>query len=400
MKKIIAIILALNTIFLTGCWDSRELNELGLVMAVGVDKKKGSNEFTVTVQVAKPSSASGQGGKSGGGNQPVWVGTARGNTIFEAIRNIAKFSSRRIMWAHNNVIIIGESLAEEDITPVIDFFTRNHELRMKTWVAISHGDARPYIEAKTGIENIPAFSIAELFRYYELPAESIASDMVRVFRDFKAEATQSLISALNMPEGEEAQSNQGRQIELEGAAVFKGNKLIGWLSPEETRGVVWVRGELKNAIVDVGDVGEEKLKVSIELKDIKVKSKAHVVPGEIPSITIDINAKADITELDHVTKMTTDELKAVVQEEATKQITRQIKLGVDKVQKEFKSDVVRFAMMTHIANKEEWYNRIKPKWEEIYPMVPVSISAQIDIESGALYQIPIKLEHKAGEEIK
>jgi len=385
MKKIVAVVMALNMIFLSGCWDTRELNELGLVMAVGVDKKKDGEYFTVTAQIAKPSSAAGQGGKSGGGDQPVWVGSADGNTIFEAIRNLAKFSSRRIMWAHNNVIIIGESLAEDDITPVIDFFTGNHELRMKTWVAIAHGDARPYIFTKTGIENIPAMSIAELFRYHELAAESVGTDMVHLFRDYKSESMQPLVSAVNMPKGNEAQSNTGPQIELEGAAVFKGSKLVGWISPEEARGLAWVRNEMSNAIIALNNVGKEKQKISLELKDTKVKLSADM-SGEIPSITIDIKGKGDITEIDFPTEMSMDELKASTEKEAVDIIRKEIKLAVDKVQKEFKSDVLGFGRIVHIEDKEEWYKRLDSIWEEIYPQVAVNINVSINIQSAALFQ--------------
>lgn len=393
MKRFIAVILVLNTIFLSGCWDSRELNELGLVMAVGVDKEKGGDLYTVTAQVAKPSSASGQGGKSGGGGeQPVWVGSAQGKTIFEAVRNMAKFSSRRIMWAHNNIIIIGESLAEEDITPVVDFFTMNPELRMKTWVAVAHGDAKPYVTAKTGVENIPGISMAELFRYHELPAESTATDMVRLFRDFKSESTQPLVSALNK-QNEEEVAGAEKQVELEGAAVFKGTKLIGWTSPEETRGLAWIRNEMGNAIIVVQDVGEKKQNISVELSGTKVKTKAQLT-GEMPSIDVEIKTKGDISEIDEPSDMTIDKLKELVKKETEREIKKEIKLGLDKVQKELKSDVLGFGRAVHIANKDEWYKRIENEWEYLYPQVAVNISVSVELNSATLYQEPIKIEKK------
>lgn len=295
------------------------------------------------------------------------------------------------MWAHNYIIIIGESLAEEDITPVIDFFTRNHELRMKTWVAIAHGDAKPYIHAKTGIENVPAISISELFRYHELPAESVATDMVHLFRDYKSETVQPLVSAVNIPKGNEAQSSAGPQVELEGAAVFKGSKLAGWLSPEETRGIAWIRNEMRDSIIVVNDIGEEKLRLSVELDNIKVRMKADLT-SEIPSITIDVKATGDIAEVDVPSRMHIDELKASAEKEAVRVIKKQIKLGIDKVQKKFKSDVIGFGRVVHIENKEEWYGRIEKVWEEIYPQVPVTINVSIDIQSGALFQESINFE--------
>ncbi len=395
MKKITALALVFNMIFLTGCWDSREINELGLVMAVGVDKKKGGGIYTVTAQIAKPSSASGQGGKSGGGDQPVWVGSAEGKTIFEAIRNLAKFSSRRIMWAHNNIIIIGESLAEEDITPVVDFFTENPELRMKTWVAIAHGDAKPFIAAKTGMENIPGISMAELFRYHELPAESVATDMLSLFRDYKSETIQPLVSSVTLRR--ENSPGGSNQVELEGAAVFKGSKLVGWVSPEETRGLAWVRNEMKNAIIVTSGVGKEKQNLSVELKGARAKVTAQVT-GEIPSITINVTAKGDITEIDSPTNISMSELKAMVEEESVHVVKREIKLGIEKVQKQYKCDVLGFGRAVHIADKDLWYKNMSDKWDEVYPQVPVNINVSVNIESGALFQEPTNIEKKSGKD--
>ena len=42
-------------LLVSGCWDMREINELGLVMAVAVDKSTNyPNNYLVTVQLANP----------------------------------------------------------------------------------------------------------------------------------------------------------------------------------------------------------------------------------------------------------------------------------------------------------------------------------------------------------
>jgi spore germination protein KC len=40
MRKIGVALLLVSVVLLNGCWDIREINDLGLVMAVGVDKVK------------------------------------------------------------------------------------------------------------------------------------------------------------------------------------------------------------------------------------------------------------------------------------------------------------------------------------------------------------------------
>lgn len=151
------LLITLNPFIFSGCWDLREINEIGLVTAVGIDKGTGPNRYAVTVQIANPTAegSSGGGGGGGGGSKAqsgMWIGTEEGGSLFDAVRKLSSISSRRIMWAHNNVVIIGEALAEEGIIPTIDYFTHNPELRMKSAVTIAHGKAKDYITAKVGME--------------------------------------------------------------------------------------------------------------------------------------------------------------------------------------------------------------------------------------------------------
>jgi spore germination protein KC len=116
-----AIFCILSIFYLAGCWDIREINEIGFVMAAGVDKAKDSDKFVVTVQLANPKPIAAEKGKAAQG-EPIWVLSAEGRTIFEAVRELSLVSSRRIVWGHNYIVIIGQSLAENNIGPVIDFF--------------------------------------------------------------------------------------------------------------------------------------------------------------------------------------------------------------------------------------------------------------------------------------
>lgn len=396
MKKVIAVLLTLNTVFLSGCWDEREINELGLVMAVGIDKPKGSEMFTVTAQIAKPTSAASQGGKGGAGaDQAVWIGSAEGKTLFEAIRNLAKFSTRRVMWAHNNIIIIGQSLAEQDITPVVDFFTHNPELRMKTWVAVSQGPAKPYVAAKTGIENIPGLGLAQLFRYHDLPAESVASDMLHLFSDFKSESRQPLVSAIRMKKEANGGGGSDSQVELSGAAVFKGSKMLGFISPEETNGLAWVRKDISKAVVSVTNMPDEGQGVSVEIKKAKLKMNTSLKEG-IPSASIDVHVVGTIAEEDKTSHMTIQNFRSTVEKQAAKEIERNIKDGIEKVQKEYKSDVIGLGRMVHIEHRDEWYDSLQDKWEDIYQQIPIEVNVTVDIDSSVLYYQPMRRDKSIG----
>ena len=66
IKRIIAgLVIPMLIIFaFTGCWDRKELNEVGIVMALGIDKDCKDGMIHLTSQVVRPSELKKQGGGS------------------------------------------------------------------------------------------------------------------------------------------------------------------------------------------------------------------------------------------------------------------------------------------------------------------------------------------------
>ncbi|MCD8500877.1 MAG: hypothetical protein LRY71_03355 [Bacillaceae bacterium] len=62
-------ILSVSFILLAGCIGSEEIDDLGFVMAVGVDEREDDGKVLVTVQIVRPADSS---GLSGGGRWRHW----------------------------------------------------------------------------------------------------------------------------------------------------------------------------------------------------------------------------------------------------------------------------------------------------------------------------------------
>jgi spore germination protein KC len=257
MRRFAAILLILISIVQTGCWDMREINESGLVMAVGIDFNMDNNTYTVTVQI--PNAGTGDNmGFGASSSATTWNCSASGASVFEAVRNLARVSSKRLTWAHNGVIVLGETLAKHDITSALDFFTTNPELRMKTMVVVSKGDAKDYIASSAGTDIIIGLSLSEMYRYAPLPGVSIRTNILNLYSAFTSDYAQLLISGISLKKDvlsmdQNNNIHKSNTIALEGAAVFKKAKMIGWLTPEETRGIAWVLNDAISTVVTVKD---------------------------------------------------------------------------------------------------------------------------------------------------
>lgn len=96
MKRISALIL-LNlavSLLLSGCWSRRELNDLAIAVAAGVDKV--GDRYRLSVQVAIPGQVASK--KAGSSQAPATLYTAEGDTLFEAARRMTQISPRKIYF--------------------------------------------------------------------------------------------------------------------------------------------------------------------------------------------------------------------------------------------------------------------------------------------------------------
>ena len=402
MKKIIVTILISSMLImpLVGCWDMREINELGLVMAVGVDKAVAPNNFKVTVQIANPKPVISNAEQINSISEPYWVLTAEGKTIFDAIRELTHVSSRRIMWAHNNIVIIGEELAKQSITPVVDFFSHNPELRMQTLVVVSKGNAKEYMGSKVFMENNPGTSLAGIFGLSKLLGESIESNFLKLDEEFYGEFSQpslSIISFKNskiLPEEVKTQK-QIDTVQLAGVAIFKKDKMIGMIAPNESQGIAWVLNQAKSTIVSAPAPEQQNKYASVEMIKVKSKITTEVIKG-MPSVAIKISGTAEIVEEDGFTNLNINEYKKKLEGYVANTIKKDVETSVNKAQKEFKSDILGFSNYIHVQHKKEWDN-LSSHWDTIYPKMPITVTAKIIIINSSLSQTVSKDAKQKGE---
>ncbi|GJM82919.1 hypothetical protein HMSSN139_54150 [Paenibacillus sp. HMSSN-139] len=134
-KTAVIMLFCIVAALLAGCWNRRELNELGIAVAAGVDKE--GDRYRLTVQVVDPGQVTAQKGASGGA--PATLYTSEGDTILEAARRITQISPRKIYLSHLRVYLIGESLAKQGIGQVLDLLTRDHEIRTDFYLVVTRG---------------------------------------------------------------------------------------------------------------------------------------------------------------------------------------------------------------------------------------------------------------------
>lgn len=121
-KKIICLFLMFVVIvFQGGCWSRKEINDLAIVLATGVDQAS-DGKIRLTVQIARPRAFGGGGQKpSGFEKNNVWVISQNGETVLDAQRYLEAKVSRKVYWGHNVILVLGEELAKQGVRQAINF---------------------------------------------------------------------------------------------------------------------------------------------------------------------------------------------------------------------------------------------------------------------------------------
>lgn len=277
MKKFVFVILILS-LFLTGCWDRRELNQLAIMLALGVEKIE--EDYQVSAQVVVPAEMSMKGST---GNAKVVLYTARGETVYEAVRKMTKDSPRKIYPGHLRMLIIGENLAKEGIGESLDLLSRDWELRPDFYVVVTR-DTSPaeILNVTTNLEDLPANKMFNSLNVSDVAwAGTKSSTLDELIDDLISDGKEAVITGIQLiGDPELGSSNKNVEsispktsIRYDNIAVFKGDKLVGWLNEEETIGYSYVTNSVETTVRPINCPKEGK--VSIEV--VKSNSDIRVI---------------------------------------------------------------------------------------------------------------------------
>lgn len=182
-KCLLILLILLQISFLSGCWSKKELDEISILSGVGIDIGE-QNKLRLTMQVIlhREMKIESQSGKRGGEEKPTQNVVAEGNSLIDANRNYVLQSGRRGYWSHINVLIIGEELAKKGIGQILDVLERDQEVRRRTYLLVSKGEAKDILNAETiDLEIIQAYNISDMVKLSGANGKSVMIDLHKYF---------------------------------------------------------------------------------------------------------------------------------------------------------------------------------------------------------------------------
>lgn len=386
-----------------GCWDRVEIEQRGFVVGIAIDQEKGRQQsrgsgsgvqagsagnerYVLTYQIVNPEAMQNggkpPGGKSmgSGGGKPMLNVTSEGKTLLEATREMVTRTSRTPYIEHLKMIVISERLAKEgNLGSVLDLYLRDNEARRGTKIFVSQGNPKEALEVDPQNEKLPVLFIDSIAgnvrKNGKMLRQARIGDVHEMLLTNESFAVPRMIV-------------HNKQVELTGAAVIHGymNRMVGFLDDQETEALNYLTERMKS---DVIDVQTKKGLISFESKHLKRKVTASAKNPDSIAFTISIRADGVIGESFADYDYKKQEVIAEVERKAAEQIESRCRQLIDKLQRQYKADVLGLGKHLHYYHPKAW-NQVKNDWdygETLFSKCKIEVKATVTIRDfGAIHK--------------
>ena len=358
MKKIVIILVVL--FLTTGCFNYKELNDLGMVSAIGISKEDG--EFKIDVQLINIIEA----GKNGITEAPISVISGKGKTIFEAARSLNLKSSKVFFISNLEYVFLDKSVITDDMKEVLDYLTRDTRLPLN-FLIVTSTDSNPK-EIMSALSQFDINSASNLSKIITLSEDRYGLSYSLTIKDLLSEYLSNIVTSVypnitlvgnykELANTENLQiSDSDNYVSIKNLVFFNKNNEAIDLSKEEAFGYNFLVNHINNATItckcDGGYFTVETLESNFDYAD-NLKNNEVTVNGKVSVEIAYYGCKDDLSKEDN-----TKNLANIVSKEIENYITKAITLA-----KNEKSDFIGIGSYIY-KNNNKYFDFEKKDWQE------------------------------------
>lgn len=364
-------LIAACLVFLTGCWDYQEVENLYIVSGMAVDTGSNGYKYHTTFEVLDLSSS---GAAQDGGGQKSKLIESEGDSIADSVKNATQVSDKALYFNDCKVVIFSRQLANQGLTPVLDWLNRDPEPRFTIQVFISAektaGELLKPLGKQTGIV---AYQIASSL---DGCAASGRAPEVRLYQlddVLLGEGKELWLPALSR-----VQLKDVPQIGINGAAVFIGDRYVGMRTEAQTRGDMYLTHSFESGLLLVGmDHSQRNIALEIQRSEANTKVlQTGTVPGMQVSVKMDCIFNEENTPHNYLTELGVQKFES----RANDFLSWRAENVLKEMQSTYASDIYGFGRRVYETDPALW-KKLKPNWRETFRNLKIGISVDVHINN-------------------
>ena len=382
---------------LNGCWDRLEIENHAFILAMGFDRAPDDYDpILMTYYVARSTAFD----EATAGERTEWIASSTGQTIAEAYSNLRKESPHEPFMSHSILIVIGEELAREGLGEILRFVSRDPEGRRRAHILVAQDEtAANFLSAGYELEQLMPFGVRRTILNTEQKLGTVVGTELLEFLQMLEEPGLEPVASRGQlmprpPEGdirgELMATHIYDSILITGGAVFKRDRLVGWIGETETRGLQWLRGGVGGRII-ITYPDEAESHLTVKVLRVSAELVPNVTDGR-PSFTVKIRAEGDIRGFDHFANPFLDYPKVwnELEQKAATVIYNDISSAIQAAQEQYHSDILGLGVTIYRQHARLWHD-LEENWDDIFPQIPIGISVNMELRHTGLMSRDIRI---------
>ena len=381
-RIVIFIIIFSMIVQLTAFYDSREIDDLAYVIAMGIDKN-GEN-LVLTLMFAVPIAIGIGEQESGGGGKGSHLISVECNNILSGVKMADAYTSKEISFSHCKLLIISKELAEEGIRSLLDGIYRWKEFRPSMYISISLDSPKNELEKIQPVLEInPAKYLEMINRTYEYTGFLAESNIENIHLQMECTCIQAVANLSGISSDYDIYNTdffstapyKGRNAVFEGdfiagkspisgneattfkgLAVFDADVMVGTLDGQETMYYRILRGDFESSLLTLPDPIERDRYIVIRISRVKSPDVKVSVEGDNPFIKIKVSLEGDFVSIDSGINYEQGENMRILEKEVNDFLCDEIYNLLEKTAREYHSDIFGYGkkMKYKFLTWDEW----------------------------------------------
>ncbi len=285
MKKWLIMILMI--FILGGCYDYNELNELAIIVGIGIDYT--DNEYVITYEVLSNNE------NKESANTKSYTVTKKHENLAQALDLTADALPKKAYFSHADLLILSENVAKEKMNTIIDYLLRNKNIRETLNVVITK-NPEEFLKSTSKNLAVVSNSVNDAITA-DKTSGSYASkkEFINLVREILSFGQDAAVSVVDIGED---------KVNFTALALFHDYQMVAKLPKEEAAMYNLLRNEINNVILTY-PFGNETVTNSVYRSNIKIKVSAQKikVTGSVEATILANDANIDIKNVENITEM-------------------------------------------------------------------------------------------------
>lgn len=352
MKKYI-IILLIAAIFFNGFSNLREITDIAIVKAIGLDKDEDGN-FVATTIIDDTSKEE----KLDGGI----IYTSTGKTVQEALRNVIGKSPKKLYGAHMETLVISQDIAKEDFQNTMDFYIRDNEGSNAFYLFVAKDSSAKDIITCLNDEKISMKDL--LYSCARYKGNCNTKTLNDIIRDELKRDVEMVVNVVSI---------EDNVVKIDNMAYFKEWEYSGILDNKEAIAYNILTNNLKSSMIKCLD-GDDYI-----IADI-ISSKTKMNVDKEDNININIKLKTNITQTGNNVYIHDYSDVKKCEEKLSESVEHDINNLIYNTQNNYDCDIIGFGNLLY-RKKSKLYND-----EDYLKKLKVNVKVDVDTNVNVINQ--------------